>query len=84
MSQVLTQTIEGKEYHSIHLKVLPEDLTYSHIAETLPQNPGFPVMLGSFCGQISDEVLILIQLLCKRYDNHYYVDGEAAKSFPCH
>ena len=35
-AQVLTQTIEGKEYNNIHLKLLPEDLTYSHIAETLP------------------------------------------------
>ena len=62
VSQVLTQTIEGKEYHSIHRKLLPKDLKYSHIAETLPQNLGFPVILGSFCGRISDEVLILIQL----------------------
>ena len=39
-------TTEGNVYHNIHL------------AETLPQNPGFSVILGSFCGRINDEVLI--------------------------
>ena len=57
MLQVLTQTMEGKEYHSIHIKLPPADLTYGDMAAILPQNPGFPLILGSFCGRTTDEVI---------------------------
>lgn len=56
VSQVLTQTVEGKEYHSVHIKLPPVDLTYGDVADILPQTPGFSLVLGRFCGRSPNEV----------------------------
>lgn len=58
--QILTQTMEGKEYHSVHIKLPPPDLTYGNIADILPQNPGFPLIVGSFCGRTTNDVSYII------------------------
>ena len=54
--QILIQTLKGKEYHSIQIKLAPADLTYGDITEILPQNSGFPLILGSFHGCATNEV----------------------------
>ena len=56
VSQVLSQTVEGKEYHSVHIKLPPADLTYGDVADVLPQTPGFSLVLGRFCGRSPNEV----------------------------